>query len=407
MLAPGTMAQRGDEIETAVPGPPPEIAKNLSNFITKLIQMIGEPTTDFLISWTQEGKTFTVHHASVLAEKVLPKYFKHKNFTSLVRQLNMYGFHKVIEQSKTLADKTSDQVWEFIHPCVHRDKPELLMHVKRKESAAQLKKDALKGHVEGVMVDLHELRSQQHLISSRFMEMQRLNVTLHQQVLALQSRHSRQQAQIGKIMEFLERIVHDDGPNALGSGSATILSPPAPKRSRVEVPRSPSSEASSAARFASTPHHEHHVAALDQHVQEFDATLSSTRERLTAAGINPGVVHGIFHHDGDAHELYDYPTGAPGTSGVSTSAPSPADGRAQAAAKQGGLDQASPLGTQAQQELYYPLHAILGDHAHHDEAAPPSEFDPLLSTSCADEGGGSPREAESSAPEKKKEDKAA
>jgi len=42
------------------------------------------------------------------------------------------GFHKVVDQSTTLADKTSDQVWEFIHPCAQRDKPELLIHVKRK-----------------------------------------------------------------------------------------------------------------------------------------------------------------------------------------------------------------------------------------------------------------------------------
>ena len=41
------------------------------------------------VAVAQGGHTFKVHDAATLAKEVLPRYFKHSNFTSLVRQLNM------------------------------------------------------------------------------------------------------------------------------------------------------------------------------------------------------------------------------------------------------------------------------------------------------------------------------
>ena len=41
--------------------------------------------------WSENGDTFIVKDMEAFAN-LLPKFFKHKNFRSFVRQLNFYGF---------------------------------------------------------------------------------------------------------------------------------------------------------------------------------------------------------------------------------------------------------------------------------------------------------------------------
>ena len=42
---------------------------------------------------TQSGKTFIVKDYPTLAKEVLPLYFKHSNFNSFVRQLNLCKYY--------------------------------------------------------------------------------------------------------------------------------------------------------------------------------------------------------------------------------------------------------------------------------------------------------------------------
>ncbi|KAK4368778.1 hypothetical protein RND71_012570 [Anisodus tanguticus] len=53
--------------------------------------MVNDPSTDKIVSWSSDGdNSFVVWDPPELAKELLPKYFKHNNFSSFVRQLNTY-----------------------------------------------------------------------------------------------------------------------------------------------------------------------------------------------------------------------------------------------------------------------------------------------------------------------------
>lgn len=67
----------------------------LSPFVKKLRIILRDPTNKNYISWNDNDLTLLVLKPEEFSIKILPFYFKHCNFSSFVRQLNLYGFHKV------------------------------------------------------------------------------------------------------------------------------------------------------------------------------------------------------------------------------------------------------------------------------------------------------------------------
>ncbi|XP_052206229.1 heat stress transcription factor A-8 [Diospyros lotus] len=68
---------------------------SLPPFLLKCYEMVDDQSTDALISWGPAGDSFVISDVTEFVSELLPKYFKHKNFSSFIRQLNIYGFKKV------------------------------------------------------------------------------------------------------------------------------------------------------------------------------------------------------------------------------------------------------------------------------------------------------------------------
>ncbi|TRM58794.1 HSF-type DNA-binding-domain-containing protein [Schizophyllum amplum] len=103
-----------------------------NNFVSKLYQMISDPKSANFIAWTDLGTSFVVSNVGEFSRSILGSHFKHNNFSSFVRQLNMYGFHKINRTPRAQRTSTDQQVWEFSHHKFLRGRPDLLDEIKRK-----------------------------------------------------------------------------------------------------------------------------------------------------------------------------------------------------------------------------------------------------------------------------------
>ncbi|KAG6396779.1 hypothetical protein SASPL_142936 [Salvia splendens] len=74
-----------------------ENGTSLPPFLVKCYEMVSDESTDALISWSDSNDSFIIWDESKFSSQLLPKYFKHSNFSSFVRQLNIYSFISVEE----------------------------------------------------------------------------------------------------------------------------------------------------------------------------------------------------------------------------------------------------------------------------------------------------------------------
>ncbi|XP_022741496.1 heat stress transcription factor A-4b-like [Durio zibethinus] len=174
-------------------------------FLTKIYEMVDDPMTNSLVCWSETGYSFIVWNPPDFSRDLLPRYFKHNNFSSFVRQLNTYGFRKI----------NPDQ-WEFANEEFIRGQKHLLMNIRRRKpihshslnhqgnSAVPLT-DAEKMKFEEEITRLSHDKSRLQLQLQRH---QKENQEFQFQIRLLADRFQNMEDRQGQVMVFLAQLIN-------------------------------------------------------------------------------------------------------------------------------------------------------------------------------------------------------
>ena len=96
-----------------------------ATFLRKLEQLLSQ--NRIYIKWEKGGTAFTIKDEPGFIENVLRRYFKHKQMSSFIRQLNNYGFKKVH------ISNNSDHI-SYEHPSLRENNYQVVKAIKSKFS---------------------------------------------------------------------------------------------------------------------------------------------------------------------------------------------------------------------------------------------------------------------------------
>ncbi|PKC64329.1 hypothetical protein RhiirA1_331687, partial [Rhizophagus irregularis] len=175
-------------------------------FLKKLYKMVSDPRSNDLITWSGAGNSFIVKKPQEFAKEILPKFFKHNNFSSFVRQLNMYGFHKIphLQQGVLQSDEQSEQ-WEFGHKHFLCNQPELLCYITRRK-VNDNEKESSRRDMNYILNEIDSIKKYQTTLNANLKNIQRDNQILLQEIISVHNKYLNQQNTLNKLLKFLASL---------------------------------------------------------------------------------------------------------------------------------------------------------------------------------------------------------
>ncbi|PWY88051.1 heat shock transcription factor Hsf1 [Aspergillus sclerotioniger CBS 115572] len=251
--------------------------KQIPPFVQKLSSFLDESKNTELIRWSDDGNSFIVMDEDEFAKTLIPELFKHNNYASFVRQLNMYGFHKKVglsDNSMRASERKNKSPSEYANPYFKRGHPDLLWLIQKPKNTAGQGSKSGKGNVRvktedvddqdnddygddgvpsrddrarnrqlslitgsvmpkdqlaGVYRELQAIRQQQQIISNTISKLRREHEQLYAQAANFQEQHTRHENSINAILTFLATVYNrslqgQEGPQNLANSFAGAIS---------------------------------------------------------------------------------------------------------------------------------------------------------------------------------------
>ncbi|KAK9619320.1 Heat shock transcription factor [Aspergillus fumigatus] len=254
--------------------------KQIPPFVQKLSSFLDESKNTDLIRWSDDGNSFIVLDEDEFAKTLIPELFKHNNYASFVRQLNMYGFHKKVglsDNSMRASERKNKSPSEYANPYFKRGHPDLLWLIQKPKNTAGQGSKSGKGNVRvkteevdenenddygedgasrddrnrsrqlslvpgsmmpkdqlaGVYRELQAIRQQQQIISNTINKLRREHEQLYAQAANFQEQHNRHENSINAILTFLATVYNR---SLQGQDGAANLNSPNAQRSMKKQP---------------------------------------------------------------------------------------------------------------------------------------------------------------------------
>ncbi|XP_025012596.2 heat shock factor protein HSF30 [Ricinus communis] len=176
-------------------GPPP--------FLTKTFEMVEDPSTDSVVSWSRARNSFIVWDSHKFSTTLLPKYFKHSNFSSFIRQLNTYGFRKI-----------DPDRWEFANEGFLGGQKHLLKTIKRRRHVSQSMQQQSGGaYVElgkfGLDGELERLKRDRNVLTVEIIRLRQQQQQSREQIAAMEDRLLSTEKKQQQITAFLAKALNN------------------------------------------------------------------------------------------------------------------------------------------------------------------------------------------------------
>lgn len=183
-------------------------SNSLPPFLAKTYEMVDDPSTDSTVSWSPSNKSFIVWNPPDFARDLLPKYFKHNNFSSFIRQLNTYGFRKV-----------DPEQWEFANEDFMRGQPQRLKNIHRRKPVHSHSNQNLHGQGtplteserQGLKDDIERLKKEKEILLLELQRHEHERQGFESQMRLLRERFQQMEQRQQKMVSFVGRALQKPG----------------------------------------------------------------------------------------------------------------------------------------------------------------------------------------------------